>query len=584
MPTQKDDTKLKAACARLTAGITQGTGFLVSAERLLTCNHVILEARQGLIVVDFPHGRYEARVEHVDTINDCALLLLDRQVPASDAQPLSLSQGRAPKGATWQGYGFPSVAGHGGLLMDGRVQDPQGQDQALRPALVLQSDNITSGSQLEGFSGSPVLVDGTVVGQMRTIIPDEAGRAQMSIVYACPADLFTDLARRGVGAVALQAYAYRGLRVVWAIALGIVALIATYALLSPPQVNGWLREEPSDFLQAEVLPDGQEAWAVIGGSLLHSTDGARTWSQAEGACAACGFWLVRGQSQPRVVCCEDRRLEIYYDSGVYDGRALLEGRIRNIVPSPDGLTAWATRDGMSNKGITPVEIRKTTDRGENFPVIASHSNWGLWDHLITARRDGRRLFGYPPSPQQKPGAAAPGTAILASDNDGRDWHPVLQVEGLAINQIASSSFTVCAVGRQIYRSEDGGSKWQQVNSVPPATLWDVQSVNDGDFWAAGDDGILLRSTDRCQTWTLIPTHSNASFRIVRVVEGGNKVFLFGDNRTVRVSTDGGNTWRDPLLKGPPCWYYPVSVAFLMLALCGLYVGFRRMTPRPVTAN
>lgn len=368
-----------------------------------------------------------------------------------------------------------------------------------------------------------------------------------------------------------------GLRVVWAGALALTVLIGTFALMRPPQVNSWLQEEESDLLQAEVLQDGQEVWATVSGSLLHSTDGARTWSKEEELlCPARGFWLVRAHSQPRVVCSGDVGIIEYYDSGFENGRVLLDGRIRNIAMSPDGLTAWAAREGMSNKGKTPIEIHKTTDRGESWTLISSLSDWKLWDHRITVRQDGRRLFGYPPVPRMKPGAAAAGQAILVSDNDGRDWHPVLQAESLAINRIASSSYTVCAVGRQVYRSKDGGDTWQQVPGVPPTTLWDVQSVNNGDYWAAGDDGVLLRSTD-CQAWTSIPTDSHASFRTVRIMEGGNKVFLFGDNKTLRVSIDAGKTWQDPLLKGPPSWYYPVVVACLVLALWGLYVGGRRRT-------
>lgn len=88
LPSRPD---LKAACALLEAGSARGTGFLVSADRLLTCNHVVRGAGEGPILATFSHGQYEAKVELVDAENDCALLRLLCPVPTADAQPLTLA-------------------------------------------------------------------------------------------------------------------------------------------------------------------------------------------------------------------------------------------------------------------------------------------------------------------------------------------------------------------------------------------------------------------------------------------------------------------------------------------------------------
>jgi len=197
MPERSADPELmKAACALLDAGGSRGTGFLVSPERVLTCHHVVRSADDAPILVSFPHGQYRARVELVDAEHDCALLRLTQPVPAADARPLLLATEPAARGAAWEGYGFPAATGQAGLLIEGRIQDPCGQDPALRPAVVLRSKNVTAGSWLSGFSGSPVVVGGRVVGQMRQIIPDAQGGAQLAIVYACPAIFLLDLARR----------------------------------------------------------------------------------------------------------------------------------------------------------------------------------------------------------------------------------------------------------------------------------------------------------------------------------------------------------------------------------------------------
>jgi len=196
-----DPREPKAACALITAGGTSGTGFLISPERMLTCHHVVKAADGGSISVTFSHGQYQAGVEGVDVENDSALLRLTRAVPSSKAEPLLLTLAPLLKGTDWEGYGFPMATQHAGLLIGGRVQDPTGEDSKLRATVVLQSVNVTAGSLIHGFSGSPVLVDGKVVGQMRQIIPDSSGGAQMAIIYACPTTVLARLARRSFGEI-----------------------------------------------------------------------------------------------------------------------------------------------------------------------------------------------------------------------------------------------------------------------------------------------------------------------------------------------------------------------------------------------
>lgn len=190
--------RLKAACALLEAGDARGTGFLVAPEYILTCHHVVRDVGDARVVARFPHGQQEAYIELLDAMNDCALLRLTRPVAPSEALPLPLATASAAKGSAWDGYGFPAVTGQAGLLIDGQIQDPCGLDPELRLALVLRSANITAGAWLNGYSGSPVVVDGTVVGQMRQIIPDATGGAQLAVLYACPASILAGLLRQRV--------------------------------------------------------------------------------------------------------------------------------------------------------------------------------------------------------------------------------------------------------------------------------------------------------------------------------------------------------------------------------------------------
>jgi tetratricopeptide (TPR) repeat protein len=189
---------LQAACGLIkaldTRGVeSHGTGFLVANERVATCYHVIEGAvTNGRLSVVFEGGEVAAMVLQTDERNDCAILEVNKA--PSDAAPLNLG-GVCSWKADWDGYGFPVVARDAGLFLDGIVSNPKGKDDKNRPSLHLWSRQVGSGmgAPLGGFSGSPVMVKGYVIGQLRRIIPDPQGspgqppRPAFGMVYATPA-------------------------------------------------------------------------------------------------------------------------------------------------------------------------------------------------------------------------------------------------------------------------------------------------------------------------------------------------------------------------------------------------------------
>jgi tetratricopeptide (TPR) repeat protein len=175
---------------------TIGTGYLVAPDRVATAWHVVSswekdESLPVLIGIN-PRATRKARVVKADDAADAALLELDSAV---DHAPLPLATGLDRK-AAWDGYGFPkaatTIAQPPGLPIDGHVQDPSTFTDRGAPAVLLYSEIIAAGnaSPLHGFSGSPVTVQGAVVGHMVKHIgdPDDKTRASFGYVYACPID------------------------------------------------------------------------------------------------------------------------------------------------------------------------------------------------------------------------------------------------------------------------------------------------------------------------------------------------------------------------------------------------------------
>jgi CheY-like chemotaxis protein len=188
---------LKAACGLIAAGTAKGTGYLIDSERVATCAHVVQGAGEGgTISVDF-HGEVrDASVLKVDRANDCAILQLHQ--PLSGVTPLRLNA-RCRWKAPWDGYGYPAVAKGAGIPLEGAVRDPAARDDLGAPVLILASPEVAAGmaAPIHGFSGSPVVVEGAVVGHLKRIIPDPGmdptgsgrnPRPAFGYVYATPSN------------------------------------------------------------------------------------------------------------------------------------------------------------------------------------------------------------------------------------------------------------------------------------------------------------------------------------------------------------------------------------------------------------
>ena len=196
MPTRLDE--IKNACAYIDAGDSRGTGYLVSSDIVVTCDHVISQFDDGVIEVRLGDIRKEAKIITRDEPADCAILQL--KTPVEGVEPMRLATDDCRRGDTWDAYGFPAIAKEAGHFLSGDVQDPLGRDPADVDAVVLYSREIAAaeGATPQGFSGTPVLVGGYVVGHLKRIIPNIPSdktppRAMMGTLYACPSRVIAKL-------------------------------------------------------------------------------------------------------------------------------------------------------------------------------------------------------------------------------------------------------------------------------------------------------------------------------------------------------------------------------------------------------
>ena len=175
---------LSAACGLILCGAEQGTGYLVSPTRMVTCCHVV--GKEKSATVKIAGQEVPATVVETDEASDCAVLELSKPL---DGAPLRIASG--PVHGEWTSFGFPGIARGIGLPLVGTVLQANGLDVNQQPAMVLYSDQVAAGMAVpvSGFSGSPVVAGNMVIGHLKRILAekDKPTRPVLGLLFATQA-------------------------------------------------------------------------------------------------------------------------------------------------------------------------------------------------------------------------------------------------------------------------------------------------------------------------------------------------------------------------------------------------------------
>ena len=190
---------------------------------------------------------------------------------------------------------------------------------------------------------------------------------------------------------------------------------------------------------------------------------------------------------------------------------------------------------ISNNGI----ILRTRNKGKNWFI----SKWGDFKFNDIHMLDERRGF-----------IAADGGILLATDNGGREWS-VIDTKDVTINFKTVKFFENKGIATgtkgRIYVTEDSGLNWNLVTIEESkrknkhADLNSVEYIDKNEIWIAGNDGVLLHSTDGGLTWkqNRFKEYNYYSVIFTNKDEG----FIGGENGKFIQTTNGGRTWKSDSL-------------------------------------
>lgn len=182
------------------AGTTasRGTGFLVAPDLVLTAFHVVADrAAAGLVLypgritLTFPTHTTEATVvpDRWDPRSDW--ILLRCAVPPPAVRPIPLAD-NAVDAMEWETYGFPDANPRDGMVQIGSIENAFGSFEGMHAyQLFSRQAAAGSGAPVKGLSGGPVMVDGAIVGLLRSSLMRE-GQNVAGTLYGCPLDVIVD--------------------------------------------------------------------------------------------------------------------------------------------------------------------------------------------------------------------------------------------------------------------------------------------------------------------------------------------------------------------------------------------------------
>jgi tetratricopeptide (TPR) repeat protein len=187
----------------LSAGDRVGTAFFVGDKYVVTAYHVVADASAARpkfrksLAVQFGGDAIPATV--VDGFWDAAGDWAVLECASQPAVPLLPRRSTVSEKESWGAFAYPDIQPEG-KVFQGSVNDPCATFRSTKAIELFCRDVAGLGARMHGASGAPCLVDGEVVGLLRSTLieklVDGSGRVQIftaaSTVYACPANAIVD--------------------------------------------------------------------------------------------------------------------------------------------------------------------------------------------------------------------------------------------------------------------------------------------------------------------------------------------------------------------------------------------------------
>lgn len=133
--------------------------------------------------------------------------------------------------------------------------------------------------------------------------------------------------------------------------------------------------------------------------------------------------------------------------------------------------------------------------------------------------------------------------IFRTEDGGSTWQNVLQLKGENFFRIyvAGGSTFICGAKGLILKSNNNGYSFRRVNSNTSNLLFNIFFINQSTGYAVGWNGTILKTTDQGENWINKNKFTDTYLRDINFIDSENGIAIAGGGDIYRTS-DGCETW------------------------------------------
>lgn len=315
--------------------------------------------------------------------------------------------------------------------------------------------------------------------------------------------------------------------------------------------------------------DENEGWEVgDSGLILHTTDGGVTWERQTSG-VEWDLWAVALATTGDGWAAGSGGILHTADGGVTWKPQYAEGAVGDLCfTSP--LEGWAIAGGETEWSFESPVLLHTVDGGDSWgevviPVLRADRDY--FDALAFADEDHGIIVGGHMKLWPGGGYSQGGPLALSTSDGGDTWTRTALPASASwdFGDVAASSATTWwASGDDVWRSDDGGATWRELDlGGDRASFGMIRFADELHGWAYrwGPTPKVLRTSDGGTTWvkSAIPDMYGWAMDFVSPMTG----WVTGGNGWTARTTDGGASWTMLSTVAPrPRWFsYFDDVAF-----------------------
>lgn len=258
------------------------------------------------------------------------------------------------------------------------------------------------------------------------------------------------------------------------------------------------------------------------GRILRTSDGGATWVETN----------------------TGTRADLSSIAFLTDSVAVAVGSGGRMLRSTDSGVSWQMLDSPTSNTLN--QITKANDSlalaaGWNGIIMTSTDSGATWEVTSLDPPNNYTSLEF----KEPLGILVSSGGFVYRTLDGSTWEPVMLPEGgtpTAATLFGEAGALLVGEFGEMLISDNAGVDWYSSVSIMTADLLCGAFIsNSTDALAGGWDGVMIRTSDGGASWRLIATGTDKPIRAIEVIDTLNVVAV-GDNNTIIVSRDGGNSW------------------------------------------